>query len=174
MVFFFYQLIVIVIFANGTSLLGRKIAKYFTPYANAIGLNTSWNFFSPDPAHTMSIKYETRYEDVQGNEIKPSQIDYFPPEKNQIAKTGVSRRFLYSMRFYVLDQKKLKLFFAPWLCRKHPEASSVKIQFDFYKIPPIDYYEGVSDGMTLNESLEQIKYFEIVYNCHQTQDEVAL
>ena len=33
-----------------------KSFGFFAPYANLSIINTTWNFFSPDPAHTLLVK----------------------------------------------------------------------------------------------------------------------
>src|SRR3954467_1869488 len=55
--FLLYHLAVIVIMPNPSSLLGRKYSRYLTDYANSLGLNTTWQFFSPGPAPVFYLEY---------------------------------------------------------------------------------------------------------------------
>src|SRR4051812_36520058 len=52
-----FHLVVILVLPNSSSFLGRALEPWIVPYANLLGLNVTWNFFAPDPAHTMYINY---------------------------------------------------------------------------------------------------------------------
>ncbi|MGE3759713.1 MAG: hypothetical protein AB7H97_18245, partial [Pseudobdellovibrionaceae bacterium] len=65
-----YHMATIILMPNGTSIVGRKYQHLFLNYANSISLNTTWNFFSPDPAHTIYLEYVVFFENDLGEEIK--------------------------------------------------------------------------------------------------------
>ncbi|MCX7977885.1 MAG: hypothetical protein N2578_02655, partial [Bdellovibrionaceae bacterium] len=48
-----YHIVVISVIPNQSNFLNRYFEKAIVPYASQLGMNASWNFFSPDPAHTM-------------------------------------------------------------------------------------------------------------------------
>ena len=166
-----YHLVVMILMPNGSSFLVRRSQSYLLPYANSIGLNATWNFFSPDPAHTMYFNYKVRFEDENGNETKPVFEGWFPPEKQAVIVDSSKRRFLYAVRFLLLDPKRLEVLFAPWLCREHPGSSKVIIQQITERIPYLDLALEKDLGQEMRTPVESQN---IVYDCHKTQDEVAL
>ncbi len=168
-IFLAYHLMVILILPNSGSYLGRKTEKLITPYANILGLNTSWNFFSPDPAHTMFLKYRVWFNDLDSKEEKEPIEGFLPPEKEKIVLDSSERRFLYAMRFLILDTDRMKSILGPWLCRQHPGAVLVKMEHILEPIPILDRAE-------LGESreIEGRKLMELSFECQSSgEDEVS-
>jgi hypothetical protein len=165
-----YHILTMIIMANGTSVVGRTIGQYFTPYANVLNLNTTWNFFSPDPTNTMYIEYQIYFENEVGDEIKPTLTEYFPAEKDQMVFDNFRRRYLYPMRFFAVSEQRLSLGFAPWLCRKYPEASRVKARTNIERIPLLDRMKYIDDASS--RVLQNVN--EVRLNCKAPQDEVSL
>ncbi len=168
-VFIVYHLIVIAVLANGSSFLGRALDPWITPYGNFLGLNVTWNFFAPDPAHTMFIQYNIRFEDADGLDLKDPKEGYFPPEKTRIVIDSSERRFLYAMRFLILDEKRMKVLLGPFLCRQNPGATAVHIKNILEPIPNLD----VSQIGDLQEK-QEATILEHTFYCNRPQDEVAL
>lgn len=162
--FLCYHLIVIAVLANGASYLGRSLDSWISPYGNFFGFNVAWNFFAPDPAHTMYIEYFVHFEDESRDPVE----GYIPPEKEKIVIDSSKRRFLYAMRFMIIDEKRLKVILGPYLCRQYPGASSVHIKNILEPIPNLD----LSQVAMLEQ--QQALIMEHTYDCHATQDEVAL
>lgn len=119
-----YILTVAIVMPNGTSFLGRKLSPIILDFANQFGFSVNWNFFAPDPAHTMYISYVVNFTD----DSKESIQGYIPPEKEKIVVDASERRFLYAMRFMIVDDRRLKKILGPFLCRKFTGASSVYIR----------------------------------------------
>ncbi len=161
---------VITLFPNGSSYLGRSLASYFMPYANSLGLNTTWNFFSPDPAHTMFLKYNIRFEDANGNDLREPLDGFFPPEKEKIVTDSSKRRFLYALRFFLLDTSRMKTILGPWLCRQNPGSSVITMEQILEPIPNLDKARlGDMPDPTENIMMKE------VFRCGQSyQDEVAM
>jgi hypothetical protein len=138
--FIIFQLTIMIVMANGGSYLGRKF-QFLLPYANAIGLNTTWNFFSPDPAHTMYFHSLVYFENEYGEMIKDPVEEFYPPEKEKVVIDGTKRRFLYAMRFMMLDPERVETLLGPWLCKSNPGSTSVLIEQTIESIPPLDRAE---------------------------------
>lgn len=136
-IFIVFHLAVIVILANSSSYWGRNWQSVLLPYANTIGLNATWNFFSPDPAHTMFYKATMYFENEQGEDSKEPLEEYFPPEKEKVVVNSSKRRFLYSMRFLTLNQERIGQLMVPWMCRKYA-ATRVRVQLQYNEIPYLD------------------------------------
>lgn len=128
-----------VVMGNGSSFLGRYLESFFNPVANTIGLNTTWNFFSPDPAHTMYIKYDIYFEDEYGHQLKEPIMGFYPPSRDLGGDLTMNKkRDAYAMRFLVIDQERIPKFFVPWMCAKNPEASKIFIEVILNRIPTLD------------------------------------
>ncbi len=136
--FICFHLVVILVLANGSSFLGRSLEPWLAPYGNVLALNLTWTFFAPDPAHTMFIRYLVYFDDDLGTERKSPIEGYVPEEKDQIVIDTSKRRYLYAMRFLILDQKRMKTLLGPFLCRKYPGASSISLEEILEPIPNLD------------------------------------
>jgi hypothetical protein len=171
--FILFHLAVIVIMANGGSYLGRSFQAQLLPYANSLGLNATWNFFSPDPAHTMFYKYRVFFEDELGNETQPTIEGFFPPEKTHVVIDSSKRRLLYSMRFLTIDPSRIRSLMGPWLCKQHTGARRVRIEYVVEQIPLLD--TAVSRR---NEPMENLVTERNLINneisCQGPADEVSL
>jgi hypothetical protein len=169
--FIVFHLSVIIILANGSSYLGRSLQSQILPYGNALGLNATWNFFSPDPAHTMYYKYKVYFESPDGDELQPPIAGYLPPEKTRIVVDSSKRRLLYSMRFLTIEPSRIKTLMGPWLCKSHPGASRVRIDYIMEQIPFLDVAVARAD-----EDMEAlISERNLIHNdisCTATPDEV--
>lgn len=165
-----YHIAVIVVMPNSNSFLVRQVGDSLIPYANVLGLNTSWNFFSPDPAHVMYFEYSVTRKDQPVEEESPTY--YIPPEKDHGPFGNAKRRIMYSMRYVVLDQRRVDAILGPWLCRKHPEAYQIHVEHKIETIPPIDE-AVVKNNPEMDERTQLIKMVNKDFNC-QDLDQVNL
>lgn len=133
-----FHLLVMIVMPNGASYAGRNLSPVIGAYGSILGLNVSWNFFSPDPAHTMYLKFTVYFEDENRQELKEPLELFFPEEKDQGVWDLSRRRELYAMRYMVIDPRRVDLILGPWLCRAYPEASSVRIEHIVNAIPSLD------------------------------------
>jgi hypothetical protein len=172
-IFILFHLAVVVVLANGSSYFGRSLSPYLLSYANALGINCTWNFFSPDPANTMYYKVRVYYEDGLGNEIKEPEEFFFPPEKGQIVVNSSRRRTLYAVRFLTLDSSRLKTVMGPWICRQHLGASRVRMDHIVAEIPSLDVAVNQKSEPLQNLVVEK-NYISAEVNCNRPSDEVAL
>ena len=135
---FFYFVAMMIVLGNGSSFLGRYFEPIFNQVANTVGLNTTWNFFSPDPAHTMYLKYFVFFEDDYGKTVKEPVEAFYPDEKDQADFSLNKKRDSYAMRFIVVDPLRVQNLFVPWVCHKHPGASKVQVELIVNRIPSLD------------------------------------
>lgn len=168
--FILYFLSLMIVMANGNSYAGRFLQAYYLPVANTIGLNTTWNFFSPDPAHVMYIHYLVIFEDTNGRETRPAIDAYYPPSKDAGEFGVTSRRDSYASRFIAIDRDRFGLYFAPWICRKYPEATRVRAELYIKAIPSLDRSHVLKADL-LDEMTEPTQYNEMTYECisHEPQ-----
>lgn len=165
-VFVVYHLSLMMILPNAGSYLGRNFERWMTGYANQIGLNATWNFFAPDPAHTMFLQYNIHFEGAEGEELRPPLAGYIPEEKSDVVIDGSKRRFLYAVRYLMLDPRRLELILGPYFCRTHSGASSVSIRHLLEPIPLLDLVD-------IKDRPDEVKTTSLTYNCSQLQDEVG-
>lgn len=160
-----YHLFVVVIMSNGASFMARYFQRAITPYANQTGFNTSWNFFSPDPAHTMYIRYTVNFNDENGEPTKDTVEGFFPALKNVGTFDPRQRRELYLMHYFILSPDRLEKLFAPMICRQYPGASSVHVDFVIESIAPLDQ-ANLLKGQTMEDLSHQNEFIKREISCH--------
>lgn len=160
-----FHLFVVVVMSNGSSYVGRSFQNIITPYANITGFNTSWNFFSPDPAHTMYFRYLVYFNDENGEPLKEEVEGFFPALKNVGTFDPRERRELYLMHFFILSPERLEKFFAPMICRQHPGASSLRVDFVIESIAPLDQAATLKRDSMADLSKEY-EFIKREYSCH--------
>lgn len=159
---FLYLVSMMIILGNGSSFIGRHLGFLYTPVANSIGLNTTWNFFSPDPAHTMYLRYRILFQDEYGNDKNEAIEKYFPEDALENNFWMHHRRLSYVMRFLSADANRIEKFLVPWLCKKNPQATNIQTELLLYKIPPLDVVSTLKtenyDDLVQQEEINQMTY----------------
>jgi hypothetical protein len=172
-VWLIYHLANVIVLGNGGSIAARRLEPYLLPYSNTLGINSTWNFFSPDPAHTMYFEYRIRFENEKGDTIKEPIEGFLPPEKRQLVLNSSERRLLYAMRFLIIEPSRLQNIMAPWLCRKYPGASEISIRHYVYSIPNLDKVLASPD-VDVDSLRTEYQTESLVYSCRGKSDEVSL
>jgi hypothetical protein len=166
-----YHITAILVMPNLGSYLGRGIQPAIATYASTIGFNAGWNFFSPDPAHIMYIRYIIHYGN-EGSEEKEAVEAYFPPEKNKGIFSITRQRELYAMRFMVIDPMRLKTLFGPWLCRQYPGSSYVEMEHVIETIAPLQQIVTLTDE-TVESLSKEVQFVRANHSCDGSgEDEV--
>lgn len=160
-----YHLFVVLLMSNPGSWVGHHFQKFITPYANVTGFNTSWNFFAPNPTQTAYIRYLVHYENQEGEIVKEPQEGFFPQNKNQAIFDVRRRRELYFMHYILGRPFLLEKHFAPYICKTHPDASSVRLEGVVETVPPLD--EALTFRQeTLADLSKQVELIKQEYPCH--------
>jgi len=156
-----------IVMGNGSSFLGRYLGQYYFHVANVVGVNTTWNFFSPDPAHIMYFRYIVHFEDDYGNPTQESRELFYPEQKEGSNFAMNIRRQNYMMRFMALDPMRVGHYFIPWICQQYPGATRVQFSLIINHIPPLDKVITLKDtpfvDLLTNEEVNQN-----VYNCQKS------
>lgn len=165
----FYLLVILLVLPNPSSLLVRRWGRFFAPVGNQLGINNAWQFFSPAPAPPMYLTYVLDSggqvaEGVGGSENADplSRTFYFPEHADQGRISPNYNRLIYAMRFMVLNSQRIEMFFAPWICRRHPEAKSVTVQ---HVVSPIPMIETLGIGESYRDYAEKLRFDAIVVAC---------
>lgn len=172
-VFLIFHVFVIVLMPNGMSYPGRALGPLVQPYAAILGLKTSWNFFSPDPAHTMYLKMTLFWQDEDGGFSREAEELYFPEARNGRVMDVSKRRELYAMRYLMLDSKRVEALLGPWVCKRYPGLTALEIQQVVEPIPDLDRAVLFSKE-SLRDLSEVRPMGRVEYRCSQVGDEVVL
>ncbi|WP_413581557.1 hypothetical protein [Bdellovibrio sp. HCB288] len=169
-----YNIAALMVMPNVSSYFGRVASKYVGPYANLVGLNAGWNFFSPDPAHPMYLKVSVNYPANEDGSYRDPLFTTYPPpdEENKVA--GLTRKREWAvMRFMVIDPRRLRQIFGPWLCRQYPGAESIDMEHVVETLPLLDEAAFNKDVNLLDMSQER-RYAKAAVRCDGTGDEESL
>ncbi len=161
---FIYFSSMMIVLGNGSSFLGRYLGDYFTPVANIVGLNTTWNFFSPDPAHTMYLRYTVYFEDEFGNPKQEALQNLFPSSETNNNLTTHIRRLSYMMRFLTSSTERLHKFFVPWICTQNPGATRVQTEILLSRIPSLEVASSLSNS-NYDDLVQQEEVNQNVFSC---------
>lgn len=153
-----------IVLGNGSSFLGRHLSSIYLPVANSIGLNTTWNFFSPDPAHTMYMHYRVIFQDEYGNNKKEPLEKYFPENALENNFWLQHRRFSYVMRFLAADPLRIEKFLVPKICKENDDATHIQTEIMLYRIPALDVVNTLKSE-NYNDFLNQELINQMTYAC---------
>ncbi len=149
----------ILLLPNYGSFLGRQYLSAFAQWGNLLVLNTSWNFFSPDPAHIMYFEYQ--YTNLDASQSR----GVFPPEGVMGTRDLRHRRDLYMMRYLALDPARIQNLLGPWLCRQNPQANDMHLTHYVKLIKPLEKSLLDADGRFPSE----FQTFESDFVCANRQ-----
>lgn len=147
-VFLVYHLSAVLILPMGSGIIIRELGGYVNRYANQLGFNTTWQFFSPGPSPTFYLEYSYGY--PEGADLSaaedPFEIHWLPERRKGFAWSDFYNRRLYSMRFMALDSDRTRKYLAPFLCRQNPMASTVTMRSVFERVDSVEKARvGTSD-----------------------------
>lgn len=173
-VFLVYHLLVVLLLPSGASLEARALSRILVPYANTLAMNNSWVFFSPGPSPNIYLEYELEGADLEplvaeaeGTDIIGDEPRIFPPPKRTRWFNDHYFRSLYVMRYFALDPLKLERYFAPWICRRHPEAASVVVRAVVEPVPGI---EKAWSGESFVEMFQRVDMERHRFGCEGRDD----
>lgn len=162
--FILFQVSAMLVLANNSSFLARKTEQIFFGWGNLIGLNTTWNFFSPDPAHTMYFRILLRFEDPE----RDFEEFYIPEETDRISLESSKRRFLYAVRYMLLSPDRIQKFLGPYFCRAYPHVEAVTVEPIFEMIPSLDR-AVLGERDRTRSSYEQIGMNRQSFSCAEVE-----
>lgn len=159
LIYAIYHICAIVLMPNPSSLLSREFAGYFTPYTNLFGLNTTWQFYSPEPASYLYYSYE-----VQVPEGEPL-AGRWPLAKADVPSMLQENynRFMYNSRYVTSTPERVEKFFVPFLCKKVPGAVSVSISGSVEQLPDLE--KARLDSEAINSMKQKMREIERDYPC---------
>ncbi|UXR63562.1 hypothetical protein EZJ49_10795 [Bdellovibrio bacteriovorus] len=186
-----YNIFVMLVMPNVGAYFGRVTANVVTPYANTVGLNAGWNFFSPEPAHPMYLKYTVYYpepeitpenapesEEGSGSSSPLEERDpvegYFPVQNDKRDVPNITHKREWAlMRYMVLDAKRLRILMGPWLCRQYPGAVSITMEHVIETIPFLDQAVRFQDE-SMKDLSKEVQSLRETVSCQGGMDEESL
>ena len=164
-----YHLLAVALLPNGGSVEGRAFMPYLATYANQLGFNTPWQFFSPGPSPTLYLEYEIEAsDDPLGLNSEPR---IWPPPKTDFGFDDRYSRSLYSMRFFALNDERLERYFVPWFCKRHSGADAIHVRAVVEEISELAKSEWV--GETLSDLSRRVEYGRRRFSCPRPEDDHA-
>ena len=120
----FYHLAMIFIIPHRMSMVYERLMPYFSSYANTLALNTTWDFYAPNPSHYYYFEYA-----VIDLRDKVSTFRW-PPSRVESKRIYLNHnRLIYHSRFFmILGKQPIRKHFLPYLCSLHPEATEITIK----------------------------------------------
>lgn len=154
--FIIYHCFIVFLYPNSLSYLKTFIQPYTVMYANLLGLNRPWPFFSiPGPS-----VYLKSYIFKEEKEIAQY---LFPHKKDDyIFRPMFNRRYAIA-RFLAFGKgDSVENIFIPYVCSMYPEATTVSVYLNFIKTPPITEVEA---GTQINKMKESVDHHLIEKKC---------
>ena len=174
-VFIVYHLLAIFILPNNTSILCRKLAFLVTPYANAVGLNTSWQFFSPEPSPTIHFVYDA--DTTESEEVPPKNSFWkergfvtgqWPPDRPAGMWTDGIRRLVYHSRFTTMSRERAGRFLGAVLCRFYPGTPLISVRMVVSEIPSIE--RSAIDDQSFSQMAAERDLETFEFSCRKSGD----
>lgn len=167
-----FHVFLILVLPNSSSYLGRILPWWAVSYGNSLSLHSNWNFFSPDPAHSMYFHYKVFFQDQNQTDLQEPVEGYLPSYKIDREMSLRHRRELYEMRFMVLKTQRIQKFIAPWLCKKYPGATLLQVEHEIETIAPLDV--AAFEKASLQELSHKIEFVNYSFDCQGNFDDVEI
>lgn len=158
--FLVYHLAAVIILPNGSSMVGRKFARYFLPYANSLLFNRTWQFFSPGPAPAYYVEYRTITNAAAGEDEERAPFIYPPLRQDRF--DDLYFRSLGGLRLLSINPDVFERQFIPYLCRLHPEARALDLRSVTLQLPSVEQGDR---GETFKEMAEKVNLPRRTYEC---------
>lgn len=121
--FIVFHVLTIFICPNPDGILFRKFSSTIVEYGNLFGLNTTWRFFSPNPAVRL-IEYDVFKKDQDG-QYQSESFRY--PKKVDDEKFHETYNRKINNGMYVVGRGIVNETLGPALCRAHPGAQTIAL-----------------------------------------------
>ncbi|MEK6554565.1 MAG: hypothetical protein AABZ31_04945 [Bdellovibrionota bacterium] len=130
-IFLAFHVSAIFVLPNPDSILYREWQNVFATYGSSIGMNTTWRFFSPNPALS-TVEYEV----VRSGE-EPERHRY-PESVAQVGSREAFNRLMNFAIFMAANREYLEKYLHPYICKLHPEAEQISYYVITNKFPTIE------------------------------------
>ncbi len=145
------------------SLLVDLHGKFFSPYLSQLGMNTTWNLFSPDPAQALYGQVQLIHPKYETGE----KTLLFPSTAHGKMLNPLAQRGLYFFRYMMLDPRRVEDLLVPWFCQSEEQPIEVWIQVHRLWVP------SLKDIVLHNEDFHSVSNmtFEKQFYCQNEKGE---
>ena len=147
------------------SLLVDLHGHFFRSYLNQLGMNTTWNLFSPDPAQALYGKVQLIHPKYETGE----KVILFPKTAHGKMLNPLDQRGLYFFRYMMLDPKRIEELLVPWFCRSDEKPVEVWIQVHRLWVPSLKEISLQNEDFQASSNMT----FEKQFYC-QSDDEESM
>ncbi len=123
----------LILMPSPQSILVDLYGRLFGPYLSQLGMNTTWNLFSPDPAQALYGQVQLIHPKYETGE----KVILFPKSAHGKMLNPLDQRGLYFFRYMMLDPKRMEEFLVPWFCKSDEKPREVWIQVHRLWVPPL-------------------------------------
>lgn len=117
---------------NWQNYLGDRASTVLTPYVNFFELTGNWSFFAPDIGPPpIFLEWE-----IFDKKRKLIEHDRWPPPPEAFFLRERQNRRISAVRFMLAAENRAGRMMTPYLCRKNPNATSVRLSKVLYRLPP--------------------------------------
>lgn len=160
-VYLLYHFSASLVLPNPRSYIEQHFGFLFYPYSSTLGINTPWQFFSPNPSRNVWYEYETVFEN-QENDLIPHR---WPPDPNTSKMlTPNHMRLVYHSRFSTSSEERKLQFFANYFCRIHPGATAISLK-TFVEEPPTMELAAISE-QNVRDMVKVKEWPAEMFDCH--------
>lgn len=145
--FVFFHLVMISLIPNRSSFVNESLSPILVPYANLLGFNNSWQFFSPDPGPAAFLEYRVQSPSGLGQPMT------FPPTENPYFLRATFNRRVAAIRMSSTNTDLVKKVIAPYLCRQNPEATELLLSAFTVEFPSLQAV--ASEHRPLNDTAQR-------------------
>jgi hypothetical protein len=168
-VYIVYHLCAVFFMPLSGSILERTLGPFLYPYASTLGLNTTWQFFSPNPASSNYLEYEVYYPQEPGrDEVRFETYQWPPKSRKGIIGENYNRRVYHSM-ISTIDADRTTKFLVPWLCRKHKGAQSIALRKVLTVLPEMESAQ-LRHGDRVSDFSKQVEVPSEEYFCPSAKE----
>lgn len=148
--FVIFHVAAVFILPNPGSLLYNATQSVVQKYGTAIGVHTTWRFFSPNPL-IKTLEYR-----VIGSPDDSSEVVHrFPQDVAEVKnREGYNRVMNYSM-FMAMSRETLEKHLNVHLCKKWPKATAIEYEIVGNEFSPIE--RAQRDGYDRSMLLKQVR-----------------
>lgn len=138
--FISFHVLVIFLFPNSLSYFNSSYHHLYYPYANLVGVNSTWSFYAPDPETARHLEYEIEFHDDR----EPLTLQWPSPREKYFDFTYW--RLHSNMYFYSMNRDWINQIFIPWVCRSTQGAARITVKHIMIRVPSLT---EVQDGAPL-------------------------
>ena len=161
--FILYHLAMILIIPHRRSMIHEYAMPYFPSYVHTLSLDTSWNFYAPNPIDYYYFEYE-----VIDSKNKVGTFRW-PPSRKEVKRIYLNHnRLIYHARFFLtLHERNISQYFIlPYLCNLHSEAVEITVKVMFKNRPHFKKAKVLEPSfLSVDNKQNRKKWFSVTSKC---------